>query len=227
MVPAGAALVAHSGHHLDAGDFFAEQEPDGVGLVHDGVPDHELGIEVIANGGDSVGAMHLQDVAESAAADELLQSHVLGVESAHEPHLDEAPAQFGFRLDELVGGVDVGGEWLLAEDRNAAVETGRHLLEVGVTGRRQQHGVDVGVVDRVDGIGDDAGPEPVGHLGGLLRDEVVDDRDGGSLDGCGEHIDVIAAHQAEAQDGDAKVAHRVASSPRFRRRWWWVVRSLS
>ncbi len=60
---------------------------------------------------------------------------------------------------------DVGGQRLLAQHRHAAIQAGGHLLEVRAPRGGQQHGVDLGVVDRRDRVGHHPGADSAADLG--------------------------------------------------------------
>ena len=60
------------------------------------------------------------------------------------------------RLDHLERGGDIGGERLLAHHRLAVLQAGQQLFLVRRTGRREHDGVNLGVGDRVERVGDGA-----------------------------------------------------------------------
>jgi hypothetical protein len=85
-------------------------------------------------------------------------------------------AQFGLALDDLEGSGHVGSERFLAQHGLGVLEAGQQLLFVRRARRCEYDGVDVGIGDRIEGIGDRAAARNLGgDPFGLLRQVVVDD----------------------------------------------------
>ena len=98
------------------------------------------------------------------------------VEAAHEADLDQLLGECGFALDDLEGGLDVGGQGLLAHHRLGVLEACQQLLLVRRARSGQDDGVDLRVGDRVERILDGAAPgDGRGEFLRLLGDVVVDD----------------------------------------------------
>jgi hypothetical protein len=128
------------------------------------------------------------------------------VEAAHEADLYQPSAEFGFALDDVQRRCGVGGQRLLTQHRFAVLQAGQQLLLVGGPGRRQHHGVDVRVRDRIQRVGDGTAPgDPGSDLIGLLGHVVVDHGDLGSGDPRLDAGDVVGTHHADPQDGNTQV----------------------
>ena len=110
--------------------------------------------KIVRHGRVAVRAVQHQRLAEFTAVDQGLQLGVLVVEAAHEPDLDQPLAEFGLPLDHLERGFHVGGQRLLAQHRLAVLQAGQQLLLVRRTRRGQHDGVDLGVGDGVQRVGD-------------------------------------------------------------------------
>ena len=158
-VPCGALLVAAPLITSTLVSSSTQQEPDRVDLVHHGVPDHELGIEMITDRWVAMSAMHDQRVAQPAVGDQLLQRDVLGVEAPHEADLDELLAERLFLLHDRVGRGDVGGQRLLTQHRDTPIQACIELFRVGGTRAGDEHRIHVWIVDGRNRIGLDAGPD--------------------------------------------------------------------
>jgi hypothetical protein len=152
-------------------------------------------------------AVDHQRIAQFTRGDHVLESHVLSVEAAHEADLDELPAQRFFLPNDRVGRADVGGQRLLAEHRNAAIEARIDLLGVRSTWRGEKHCVDLRVLDRCDRITDHPRAELAGHLLGFLGEEVVDHRHLRAADALAQRFDVEGAHHSDTEDSNLQITH--------------------
>ncbi len=198
---------------LDRGDLLVEQEAGDVDLVNKRVSHHHCAVERRRHGGVAVSAVQQQRLTELTAVDQGLQLGVLVVEPAHEADLDQLLAEFDLPFDHRERGLHVGGQRLLAEHRLAVLQTGEQLLLVRRTRRCEHHRVDVGIGDGVQRVADRAGTRHRrGDLLGLLGQIVVDDGDTGIADAVRDSGDVVGAHHADAEDGDAEIRHRCSCS---------------
>src|SRR4029453_12821318 len=91
------------------------------------------------------------------------------------------------------------------EDRNVLGEGLQQDVLVQETGGGNQHGVDVTVVERLFGVreGHRTGDAFDGCLG-TGKVNVDDSGDFSTVDALAEALDVVRAHAAGADDGDAK-----------------------
>ena len=112
---------------------------------------------------------------------------------------------FCLGLDDLPGGLGIRGERLLAEDRDVLGDRLEQDVLVQEAGGGDQHGVDVAVVEGLLGVGEGDGAGDA--FDGGLRTGEVDVDDGGNfgaVDAGAEPLDVVRAHAAGADDGDAE-----------------------
>jgi hypothetical protein len=168
------APVGTGRDHL--GDLASGDEPDAVEVVHRAVPEEPArggDVGVRRRHGVEGGRAHRVQPAEPARAHRLPGGDVAGVEAALEPDLDGRlrAADRGQHLDRLV---QVGGDGLLHERRQARVD--RPDQQLGVHGGRggDDQGVESGREERVDAV---HGPqaELAGHLPGPSWVGVGDD----------------------------------------------------
>jgi hypothetical protein len=190
---------------LDRRDLLVEQESGDVHLVDQRVAHDHRAVERRRYRGIAVRAVQHQRSSEFAAVEQCLQPGVLVIEPAHEPHLDQRLAEFGLALDHAERGLDIRCQRLLAQHRLAVLQTGQQLLLVGWSWGGEDDRVDLRIDDGVERVDDGpAAGDARGDLFGLLRDVVVDDGDTRAADPAADAGDVIGAHDADAEYGNAQ-----------------------
>ncbi len=146
-----------------------------------------------------------QQLAQFAVADDGAKRGVFGVEAAHEAHLDALVAERGFGLDDLPGAFRVRGQRLFAEDGDVLRQGLVQDVLVQEARGGDEDGVDVAVVQGFLGVGQGHGARNA--FDGGLRAGQVNVDDGGNfsaVDALVEALDVVRAHAAGADDGDAE-----------------------
>ena len=200
--------------HLDARDRLARDERDDVDLVDHRVVDEHRLAEVRRRGRVAVRVVQREQCTVGTGLPQRAELLVALVEPTHEPDLDLRPVRRGlFELDDPQRVLGARRERLLAQHGQTALDRRHQDRLVQEPRRGDDDRVDLGAVEGVleRRGGDRARRVPGG--GGRTRGVGVDDRDDvGAGDGRGDATDVVAAHGARADDGDAEVvsgAHAV------------------
>ncbi|SCE57247.1 hypothetical protein GA0115252_167828 [Streptomyces sp. DfronAA-171] len=151
----------------------------------------------------------MEGAAELAAVEQLLQGLVLGVVAAHEADAREPSAARGLRLGEPQRTARVGGEGLLAQDGQAALEAAEERRLVRLRRRGDEHRLDPGGVEsgqrvRVQGAARQVSPRRPRPV----RVRVGDGRDARTAHHPVETSYVVGAHVPGAEHRDSQcLAH--------------------
>ena len=140
----------------------------------------------------------LLDPPQLPGRDEFARARVARIEPAHEPHLDRE-AGIAPEIDDASRRRQVLGDRLLGPHRLAGAQGSLDQRRVAVRRRDDDDGLDVRVVDRVEGIGRGAArlrelAAALGRFGHRIRDD-----DDAGVGDAGDGAEVGEAHAPSAQ----------------------------
>ncbi len=206
----GREPIAASVLDLEAADGGIGQPGYDVEFVDDGVVDERLLHVGVRDRRVAMGAAEHEQLTGLLRVDELAQLPVFGIETTHEPDLDEVAAGGLLGFEDPPRGVRVRGQRLLAQDRETGLEAGQQHGFVEEPGGRDEDPVDHSGLESVFDAGAADGS------GGVLQRRgepgligVDDGGDRGPADRRGDAFDVVCAHHSGTDDADAEIFGRV------------------